>query len=93
MLLFEGLKLTVIWDVELCSVVAINQYFSAAYCLIIEAITANTMYISGDVQLSPYRIVRVIDNLGTVHVVRKDARTEFECSRQGYFRHPLGCNR
>ncbi|XP_063234548.1 uncharacterized protein LOC134537730 [Bacillus rossius redtenbacheri] len=47
----------------------------------------------GDVQLSPYRITRVVDNLGAVHVVRREARTQFECSRQGYFVHPLGCNR
>lgn len=30
---------------------------------------------------------------GEVHVIRKDTKTEFECSRQGYFRHPSGCNR
>ncbi|RZF41780.1 hypothetical protein LSTR_LSTR012297 [Laodelphax striatellus] len=48
---------------------------------------------SADVQLSPYRIVRVIDRSGSIHVVRKEAKTEFECSRQGYFRHPSGCNR
>nr|AJO25038.1 chitinase [Nilaparvata lugens] len=48
---------------------------------------------SADVQLSPYRIVRVIDRAGDIHVVRKEAKTEFECSRQGYFRHPSGCNR
>ncbi|XP_021929217.1 uncharacterized protein LOC110834409 [Zootermopsis nevadensis] len=55
--------------------------------------TSTLLTFTGDVQLSPYRIVRVIDNLGAVHVVRKNARTEFECSRQGYFRHPLSCNR
>ncbi|XP_069691077.1 mucin-17-like [Periplaneta americana] len=55
--------------------------------------TSTLITFQGDIQLSPYRIVRVVDNLGAVHVVRKDARTEFECSRQGYFRHPLGCNR
>ncbi|XP_075231854.1 uncharacterized protein LOC142330474 [Lycorma delicatula] len=48
---------------------------------------------SADVQLSPYRIVRVVDRAGSIHVVRKEAKTEFECSRQGYFRHPSGCNR
>ncbi|XP_046660051.1 uncharacterized protein LOC124353990 [Homalodisca vitripennis] len=48
---------------------------------------------SGDVHLSPYRIVRVVDRAGSIHVVRKEAKTEFECSRQGYFRHPSGCNR
>ncbi|CAG2053515.1 unnamed protein product [Timema podura] len=47
---------------------------------------------SGDIQLSPYRITRIVDTLGAVHVVRKEARTQFECSRQGYFVHPLGCN-
>ncbi|XP_054281812.1 uncharacterized protein LOC128999367 isoform X2 [Macrosteles quadrilineatus] len=48
---------------------------------------------SGDIHLSPYRIVRVVDRAGAIHVVRKEAKTEFECSRQGYFRHPSGCNR
>ncbi|KAJ8892465.1 hypothetical protein PR048_005045 [Dryococelus australis] len=48
---------------------------------------------SGDLQLSPYRITRIVDTLGAVHVVRREARTQFECSRQGYFVHPLGCNR
>ncbi|KAL1117413.1 hypothetical protein AAG570_004739 [Ranatra chinensis] len=46
-----------------------------------------------DVQLSPYRIVRVVDRAGSIHVVRKEAKTEFKCSRQGYFTHPSGCNR
>ncbi|XP_066905020.1 uncharacterized protein [Halyomorpha halys] len=48
---------------------------------------------AGDIQLSPYRIVRVVDRAGSVHVVRKEAKTEFQCSRQGYFTHPSGCNR
>ncbi|XP_024084279.1 uncharacterized protein LOC106673894 [Cimex lectularius] len=48
---------------------------------------------SGDVHLSPFRIVRVVDRSGSVHVVRKEAKTEFECTRQGYFTHPSGCNR
>ncbi|XP_073974176.1 uncharacterized protein isoform X2 [Rhodnius prolixus] len=46
-----------------------------------------------DVHLSPYRIVRVVDRAGAVHVVRKEAKTEFQCSRQGFFTHPSGCNR
>jgi hypothetical protein len=46
-----------------------------------------------DVQLSPYRIIRVVDRAGAIHVVRKEAKTEFQCSRQGYFTHPSGCNR
>lgn len=44
-------------------------------------------------QLSPYQIVRVVDREGAVHVVRRNAQTEFKCSRQGYFVHPEGCNR
>lgn len=44
-------------------------------------------------QLSPYQIVRVVDREGAVHVVRRSAETEFTCTRQGYFRHPRGCNR
>ena len=51
------------------------------------------VWCAGSVQLSPYQIVRVVDREGAVHVVRRNARTEFECSRQGYFRHPLSCNR
>ncbi|XP_066258348.1 uncharacterized protein [Euwallacea similis] len=45
------------------------------------------------VQLSPFRISRVIDTEGKIHVVRQDSRTEFQCSRQGYFVHPRSCNR
>ncbi|XP_044253485.1 uncharacterized protein LOC123004333 isoform X2 [Tribolium madens] len=45
------------------------------------------------IQVSPYRISRVIDVEGNVHVIRKDTRTEFECSRQGYFVHPRSCGR
>ncbi|XP_060523259.1 uncharacterized protein LOC132700143 [Cylas formicarius] len=45
------------------------------------------------VQLSPYRISRIVDTEGKVHVVRHDSRTEFQCSRQGYFVHPRSCNR
>ncbi|CAH0564421.1 unnamed protein product [Brassicogethes aeneus] len=45
------------------------------------------------IQVSPYRISRVIDTEGSVHVIRQDTRTEFECSRQGYFVHPRSCNR
>ncbi|XP_066153401.1 mucin-2-like [Euwallacea fornicatus] len=45
------------------------------------------------VQVSPFRISRVIDTEGKIHVVRQDSRTEFECSRQGYFVHPRSCNR
>ncbi|XP_017768341.1 PREDICTED: uncharacterized protein LOC108556655 isoform X2 [Nicrophorus vespilloides] len=48
---------------------------------------------SKNVQLSPYRISRVIDVEGKVHVIRQDTRTEFECSRQGYFVHPRSCGR
>ncbi|XP_030752102.1 uncharacterized protein LOC115879415 [Sitophilus oryzae] len=45
------------------------------------------------VQLSPFSISRVIDTEGKIHVVRQDSRTEFKCSRQGYFVHPRSCNR
>ncbi|XP_071444010.1 uncharacterized protein [Hetaerina americana] len=44
------------------------------------------------VRLSPFRIVRVVDREGAVHVIRRNSETSFQCSRQGYFRHPLGCN-
>lgn len=46
-----------------------------------------------EISYSPYYIERVVTRDGEVHVVRKDTKTEFECSRQGYFRHPSGCNR
>ncbi|CAH1115947.1 unnamed protein product [Phaedon cochleariae] len=45
------------------------------------------------VRLSPYRISRVVDVEGRMHVVRQDTRTEFSCSRQGFFAHPRSCNR
>ncbi|XP_050297749.1 uncharacterized protein LOC126737088 [Anthonomus grandis grandis] len=45
------------------------------------------------VQLSPFRISRIIDTEGKIHVTRQDTRTEFQCSRQGYFVHPRSCNR
>ncbi|KAK9882955.1 hypothetical protein WA026_001172 [Henosepilachna vigintioctopunctata] len=48
---------------------------------------------SGSVHASPFRITRVIDTEGKIHVIRQDTRTEFECSRQGYFVHPRSCNR
>ncbi|GJQ81807.1 hypothetical protein Trydic_g348 [Trypoxylus dichotomus] len=46
-----------------------------------------------NIQVSPYRITRIIDTEGKIHAVRQDTRTEFECSRQGYFVHPRSCNR
>ncbi|KAK6623872.1 hypothetical protein RUM44_010728 [Polyplax serrata] len=49
--------------------------------------------IEAGVKLSEYRIVRVVDHSGAVHVIRRNTKTEFECSRQGYFTHPLGCNK
>ncbi|KAF4521178.1 hypothetical protein B566_EDAN010640 [Ephemera danica] len=42
------------------------------------------------ISLSPYRVVRIVDRAGAVQVVRRDAQTEFECSRQGYYTHPQG---
>ncbi|KAJ8922936.1 hypothetical protein NQ315_001481 [Exocentrus adspersus] len=45
------------------------------------------------VHLSPYRISRIIDVEGKIHTVRQDTRTEFSCSRQGYYVHPRSCNR
>ncbi|KAI4457091.1 chitinase [Holotrichia oblita] len=48
---------------------------------------------SNNIQVSPYRITRIIDTEGKIHAVRQDTRTEFECSRQGYFVHPRSCNR
>ncbi|KAL0278882.1 UNVERIFIED_CONTAM: hypothetical protein PYX00_000564 [Menopon gallinae] len=49
--------------------------------------------VEAGVHLSEYRIVRVVDHSGAVHVIRKNTKTQFECSRQGYFSHPLGCNK
>ncbi|KAL3274428.1 hypothetical protein HHI36_015816 [Cryptolaemus montrouzieri] len=56
-------------------------------------IQSATPEINGAVHASPFRISRVIDTEGKVHVIRQDTRTEFECSRQGYFVHPRSCNR
>ncbi|KAG5895925.1 hypothetical protein JTB14_016329 [Gonioctena quinquepunctata] len=46
-----------------------------------------------NVQVSPYRITRIVDVEGHHHIIRQDTRTEFSCSRQGYFVHPRSCNR
>nr|XP_018912156.1 PREDICTED: uncharacterized protein LOC109040634 [Bemisia tabaci]XP_018912157.1 PREDICTED: uncharacterized protein LOC109040634 [Bemisia tabaci]XP_018912158.1 PREDICTED: uncharacterized protein LOC109040634 [Bemisia tabaci] len=54
---------------------------------------ASPFAFAADVQVSPYRVVRVVDRAGDIHVVRRQIKTEFECSRQGYFTHPSGCNR
>ncbi|XP_050522473.1 uncharacterized protein LOC126895054 isoform X2 [Daktulosphaira vitifoliae] len=50
-------------------------------------------YFNNEISYSPYYIERVVSRDGEVHIIRKDVKTEFECSRQGYFRHPSGCNR
>ncbi|XP_026677439.1 mucin-5AC-like [Diaphorina citri] len=42
---------------------------------------------------APTRVVRVVDHEGATHVVRRDVVVNFQCSRQGYFVHPTGCNR
>ncbi|KAG6448979.1 hypothetical protein O3G_MSEX005797 [Manduca sexta] len=44
-------------------------------------------------QVSPYRITQVVDSDGVIHSIREDTRTEFSCSRQGYFVHPRSCAR
>ncbi|KAJ0177390.1 hypothetical protein K1T71_007399 [Dendrolimus kikuchii] len=44
-------------------------------------------------QVSPYRITQVVDSDGVIHSLREDTRTEFSCSRQGYFVHPRSCAR
>ncbi|XP_022830832.1 uncharacterized protein LOC111359490 [Spodoptera litura] len=44
-------------------------------------------------QVSPYRITQVVDSDGVIHSIREDTRTEFTCSRQGYFVHPRSCAR
>ncbi|XP_045772112.1 mucin-17-like [Maniola jurtina] len=44
-------------------------------------------------QVSPYRITQVVDSDGVIHSIREDTRTEFSCSRQGYYVHPRSCAR
>ncbi|XP_059048613.1 mucin-2-like [Achroia grisella] len=44
-------------------------------------------------QVSPYRINQIVDSDGVIHSIREDTRTEFSCSRQGYFVHPRSCAR
>lgn len=44
-------------------------------------------------QVSPYRITQIVDADGVIHSIREDTRTEFSCSRQGYFVHPRSCAR
>lgn len=61
--------------------------------LLINHLSLFIILLLDEINYSPYYIERVVTRDGDVHVIRKDAKTEFECSRQGYFRHPSGCNR
>ncbi|XP_044589708.1 uncharacterized protein LOC123268564 isoform X26 [Cotesia glomerata] len=42
---------------------------------------------------SDYRISRIIDSKGQIQAVRENIQTEFSCPHQGYYVHPLSCNR
>ncbi|XP_033606360.1 uncharacterized protein LOC111861744 [Cryptotermes secundus] len=55
--------------------------------------TSSLRTVSGDVRLSPYRVVRVVDPTGHLHVVRRDSNVELTCTRPGFFRHPRTCKR
>ena len=44
------------------------------------------------VNVSPYRIVRVVDREGRISGFRESAETTLECTRQGYYRHPQDCS-
>ena len=48
---------------------------------------------AGHLNLSPFRIVRIVDQEGRVTSVRENSETVLECTRQGYYRHPQDCSR
>lgn len=45
------------------------------------------------VNVSPFRIVRVVDREGQITSIRQNSETILECTRQGYYRHPEDCSR
>lgn len=44
------------------------------------------------VNVSPSRIVRVVDREGRITGLREKRETTLECTRQGYYRHPQDCS-
>ena len=44
------------------------------------------------VNVSPSRIVRVVDREGKITGIREKRETILECTRQGYYRHPQDCS-
>ena len=45
------------------------------------------------INVSPFRIVRIVDREGQITSVRQNSETILECTRQGYYRHPEDCSR
>ncbi|XP_066584796.1 uncharacterized protein [Prorops nasuta] len=58
-----------------------------------EDIHRNHFSYPNQVKSSGFRVVRVVDTEGKIRVVRENMRTEFSCTRQGFFVHPKSCNR
>ena len=46
-----------------------------------------------NLNVSPFRIVRIVDREGRISSVRENSETILECTRQGYYRHPEDCSR
>ncbi|KAA0202919.1 hypothetical protein HAZT_HAZT010841 [Hyalella azteca] len=41
---------------------------------------------------SPFKIVRIVDRNGDIRALRSNDDTDFECTRQGYYRNPKDCS-
>ncbi|XP_068632246.1 mucin-2-like [Battus philenor] len=77
----------------------LNQQSRAPRAAVLRSLENEILAASGQgrpldaLQVSPYRITQVVDSDGVIHSIREDTRTEFSCSRQGYFVHPRSCAR
>ncbi|CAK1596443.1 unnamed protein product [Parnassius mnemosyne] len=77
----------------------LNQQSRAPRAAVLRSLENEILSASGQgrpldaLQVSPYRITQVVDSDGVIHSIREDTRTEFSCSRQGYFVHPRSCAR
>ncbi|CAH3831113.1 unnamed protein product [Pieris brassicae] len=76
----------------------LNQQSRAPRAAVLRSLENEILSVGGArgleaLQVSPYRITQVVDADGVIHSIREDTRTEFSCSRQGYFVHPRSCAR
>ena len=61
--------------------------------LLAQAQTLAPVGLGGGVNVSPFRIVRIVDREGRIASIRRNSETVLECTRQGYYRHPEDCSR